>query len=227
MATAIEQRRDPGPGPAWLLERAAAQATTRGIWCAAAGDRSRMRGDAARLPIDPNTDYGRAGGADERGGGAAVAGAADEHGAGGADPRDHAGGVDVRVGPRARGEARCRTERRSMSHAADLAARHCGGAARAGALRVHAAAALGLLHAVGRGAGDAGVAGDRGGAGAAAGACWGRTRGGGRCRRRRCSARRCRRGVLIDRGDDAAARGAGEPDAGVAVVRRAGSWGSR
>ena len=59
MATAIEQRRDPGPGPGWLLERAAAQATYAGYLVRQQREIDRLRGDAADIPIDPNTDYGR------------------------------------------------------------------------------------------------------------------------------------------------------------------------
>ncbi len=59
MARAIEQRRDPGPGPAWLRERAEAQATYAGYLVRQQREIDRMRGDVADLPLDPNTDYGR------------------------------------------------------------------------------------------------------------------------------------------------------------------------
>ncbi|MBL8972891.1 MAG: FAD-dependent oxidoreductase, partial [Myxococcales bacterium] len=59
MATAIEQRRDPGPAPGWLRERAEAQATYAGYLGRQQREIDRLRGDAADLPLDPNTDYGR------------------------------------------------------------------------------------------------------------------------------------------------------------------------
>ena len=59
MAAAIERRRDPGPGPAWLRERAEAQATYAGYVVRQQREIDRLRGDAADLPLDPNTDYGR------------------------------------------------------------------------------------------------------------------------------------------------------------------------
>nr|WP_293252834.1 FAD-dependent oxidoreductase [Nannocystis sp.] len=59
MAAAIERRRDPGPGPAWLRERAEAQACYAGYLVRQQREVDRLRGDAADLPLDPNTDYAR------------------------------------------------------------------------------------------------------------------------------------------------------------------------
>ncbi len=59
MATAIARRRDPGEGPAWMRERAEAQACYADYLVRQQREVDRMRGDASDLPIDPATDYHR------------------------------------------------------------------------------------------------------------------------------------------------------------------------
>ncbi|HEY0137156.1 MAG TPA: FAD-dependent oxidoreductase, partial [Nannocystis sp.] len=59
MAAAIARRKDPGEAPAWLRERAEAQACYADYLVRQQREVDRMRGDASDLPIDPATDYHR------------------------------------------------------------------------------------------------------------------------------------------------------------------------
>ena len=59
MAAAIVRRKDPGEAPAWMRERAEAQACYADYLVRQQREVDRMRGDASDLPIDPATDYYR------------------------------------------------------------------------------------------------------------------------------------------------------------------------
>ena len=59
MAAAVARRKHPGEAPAWMRERAEAQACYADYLVRQQREVDRMRGDASDLPIDPATDYHR------------------------------------------------------------------------------------------------------------------------------------------------------------------------